>query len=112
MAIYSNFTIDQGTSFKANIDVTDADGDPLVLTGYTVAGQVRKSFASSTFTAFTSSVSNATGGTIQIVLSPTQTGTFKAGRYVYDVEITKTSTGEVTRVIEGQIEVTPGVTRA
>ena len=111
MAIYSNFTIDQGTSFKANIDITDTDGDALSLSGYTVAGQLRKSFASTTFTAFNSSVSNESNGTIEIVLSPTQTGELKSGRYVYDVEITKTSTGEITRVIEGQIEVTPGVTR-
>jgi hypothetical protein len=34
-----------------------------------------------------------------------------AGRYVYDVEITS-SGGEVTRVLEGQVEVTPEVTRA
>jgi hypothetical protein len=35
----------------------------------------------------------------------------KAGRYVYDVEITQTSSGAVTRVLEGQVEVTPGVTQ-
>ena len=35
----------------------------------------------------------------------------KAGRYVYDVEITKTSTGYKTRVIEGQVTVNPGVTQ-
>ena len=33
----------------------------------------------------------------------------KAGRYVYDVEIN--SGGTITRVVEGQVEVTPGVTR-
>ena len=31
-------------------------------------------------------------------------------RYVYDVEITQTSTGTVTRVIEGIISVRPNVT--
>jgi hypothetical protein len=34
----------------------------------------------------------------------------KFGRYVYDVEITS-SGGTVSRVIEGQVEVMPGVTR-
>tara|TARA_B100001093_G_C26523351_1_gene882716 strand:+ start:274 stop:609 length:336 start_codon:yes stop_codon:yes gene_type:complete len=111
MAIYSNFTIDQGATFSADIDVTDADGDALNLTGYTVAGQMRKSYNSTTFTAFSSSVSNATGGVVNITLSASQTGALKAGRYVYDVEITA-SDATVTRVIEGQIEVTPGVTRA
>ena len=109
MAIYSNLTIDQGSTFKANIDVTDSDGNALNLAGYTVAGQLRKNFNSSTAVDFTASVTNATDGTIQISLSATQTNSLKAGRYVYDVEITTGS--EVTRVIEGQIEVTPGVTR-
>jgi len=109
MAIYSNLTIDQGSTFKANIDVTDSDGNALNLAGYTVAGQLRKNFNSSTAVDFTASVTNATDGTIQISLSATQTNSLKAGRYVYDVEITTGS--EITRVIEGQIEVTPGVTR-
>jgi hypothetical protein len=34
----------------------------------------------------------------------------KAGRYVYDVEILS-SGGTRTRVLEGQLEVTPGVTQ-
>ncbi len=111
MAIYSNLTVDQGSTFKATIDVTDSEGDALNLTGYTVAGQLRKNFNSSTAVDFTSSVTNVSDGTIQISLSATQTNSLKAGRYVYDVEITS-SGGDVTRVIEGQLEVTPGVTRA
>lgn len=110
MAIYSNLTVDQGSTFKANIDVTDGDGDALNLAGYSVAGQLRKNYNSSTAIDFAASVTNATDGVIQISLSATQTNSLKAGRYVYDVEIT--SGGEVTRVIEGQLEVTPGVTRA
>ena len=110
MAIYSNLTIDQGSTFKADIDVTDSDGDALNLAGYTVAGQLRKNYSSSTSTDFTASVTSTINGTIRISLSATQTNDLKAGRYVYDVEITS-STGEVTRVLEGQVEVTPGVTR-
>ena len=34
-----------------------------------------------------------------------------AVRYVYDVEITKTSNSYKTRVIEGQVTVNPGVTQ-
>jgi len=32
MAIISNLTIDQGSTFSVDIDVTDADGDALDLT--------------------------------------------------------------------------------
>lgn len=110
MAIYSNLTVDQGSTFKANIDVTDSDGNELNLTGYTVSGQIRKSYYSLTAVDFTAFVSNPVSGTIEISLTDTQTNAMKAGRYVYDVEITSPG-GEVTRVLEGQVEVTPGVTR-
>ena len=110
MAIVSNLTVDQGATFNAQIDVSDDGGNSQNLTGYSVAGQIRKTYDSTTYTAFTASVSNATGGTISISLTATQTNALKAGRYVYDVEITS-SGGVVTRVLEGQVEVTPGVTR-
>ena len=111
MAIYSNLSVDQGSTFGAEIDVTDSNGDPLDLAGYTVAGQLRKTYSSTTFTPFVASVYSAVGGVVKIELSAVTTNLLKAGRYVYDVEITKTVTSEVTRIIEGQIEVRPGVTR-
>ena len=111
MAIISNLTIDQGATFKADIDVTDNDGNALNLTGYQTAGQMRKSYASSSATDFSASIESASGGVVRIQLSASQTDALKPGRYVYDVEIKKTSTSEVTRIVEGQIEVTPGVTR-
>lgn len=109
MAVYSNLTVDQGASFSANIDVTDSDGDALNLDGYSVAGQIRKTYSSTTAVDFTASIVNASAGVVQISLSATQTNNMKAGRYVYDVEIN--SGGTITRVVEGQVEVTPGVTR-
>ena len=112
MAIYSNLSVDQGSTFSVEIDVTDSEGDALNLSGYQVAGQIRKTYTSSTSTSFESSVLNETGGVVRIKLSASTTNNMKPGRYVYDVEITKTTTGEVTRIVEGQIEVRPGVTRA
>ena len=111
MAIISNLVIDQGASFSASIDVTDSDGDALNLTGYTAAGQMRRTYSSTTATDFTASIQSASGGTVKISLTATETNAIKAGRYVYDVEITNTSTQEVIRIVEGQVEVTPGVTR-
>ena len=110
MAIISNLTVDQGSTFTANIDCSDAGGNTLDLTGYTTAAQLRKTYDSSTFTAFTAQVANAVAGRLSISLTAAQTNGLNAGRYVYDVEITDSS-GIVTRVVEGQVEVTPGVTR-
>jgi hypothetical protein len=110
MAIVSNLTVDQGSTFSASIDITDTENNLLNLTGYTVAGQIRKTYDSSTAVDFTGSVSNAALGEVTISLTATQTNALVAGRYVYDVEITSAG-GTVTRVIEGQVEVTPGVTQ-
>ena len=110
MAIISNLTIDQGTTFTASIDCTSSDNTPLNLNGYTVAAQLRKTYDSTTKTDFTAIIANAATGRLQISLTPAQTGALSAGRYVYDVEITDSS-GIITRVVEGQVEITPGVTR-
>ena len=111
MAVYPDLSIDQGTDFSAEVLVDDTDGTTANLTGYSVAGQIRKSYSSTTKVDFTCSVSDAAAGKILIQLSNSTTNAMKAGRYVYDVEITKTSSGIKTRVIEGQITVTPGVTQ-
>mgnify|MGYP001597221097 CR=1 FL=1 len=111
MAVYSNIVVDQGADYSASIDVTDNDGDNISLVGYTGKGQIRKSYASSTAVDFTVSVASpAASGVLNISLSNTQTNAMKAGRYVYDVEITS-SGGVKTRVLEGQLEITAGVTQ-
>ena len=83
MAVYSNITIDQGTDFSSSIDVTDADGDAVNLTGYTVKGQIRKTYTSSTFVNLTCAVSNATAGIVSIALTAAQSNAMKPGRFVY-----------------------------
>ena len=110
MASISNIFIDQGATFTTTVTVTDANGDAVNLSGYSVAAQIRKTFLSSTATAFTASISNASSGEITISLSPTQTAALEAGRFVYDVLITA-SGGTKTRVVEGQVTVNPSVTR-
>ena len=110
MAVYSNILVDQGADYSASIDVTDNDGDNINLPGYSGAGQIRKSYSSTTAVNFTVTVASpATAGVLNISLSNSQTNAMKAGRYVYDVEITKA--GVKTRVLEGQLEITPGVTQ-
>ncbi len=110
MASISNIFIDQGADFTTTVTVTDSNGDAVSLAGYSAAAQIRKSYSSSTSTAFTTSISNATGGEITITLTDTQTAALEAGRYLYDVLITA-SGGDKTRVVEGQVTVNPSVTR-
>ena len=111
MAIIANLYIDQGTDYSVTIDCTDSAGEVLNLTGYTAAAQMRKTYGSSTISAtFTTSI-NASAGQVTLSLTDTQTSALEAGRYVYDLNIKKTSTSATTRVVEGQAVLTPGVTR-
>ena len=111
MAVISNLSVDQGATFTAEVAVSDTNGDILDLTGYTAEGQIRKTYTSSTSIAFTAAIESPASGNVNISLSAAQTGAMKPGRYVYDVEITNDGGTTVTRILEGQVEVTPSVTR-
>tara|TARA_B100000003_G_scaffold167086_1_gene153580 strand:+ start:376 stop:723 length:348 start_codon:yes stop_codon:yes gene_type:complete len=113
MAAIANLIIDQGANFSSDITVKDANGNAFDLTGYTTEAKMAKGYASTrTRTTITSAVaSDATTGVVSLSLTSTQTAALDAPeRYVYDVEITQTSTGTVTRVIEGIITTRPNVT--
>ena len=113
MAAIANLIIDQGANFSSDITVKDANGNAFDLTGYTTEAKMAKGYASTrTRTTITSAVaSDATTGVVSLSLTATQTAALDAPeRYVYDVEITQTSSGTVTRVIEGIISVRPNVT--
>lgn len=109
MALKANITIDQGTSFATTIDVTDEEGNVVDLTGFTGAAQMRKHYTSTTYYAFTVSITAATGE-VTLSMTANATNNVASGRYVYDCELTDGS-GTVSRLVEGIVTVTPGVTR-
>lgn len=112
MAAVANLIIDQGANFSSDITVKDANGNAFNLTGYTAEAKMAKGYASTrTRTTITSTIaSDPTTGVVSLTLTAAQTAALDAERYVYDVEITQTSSGSVTRVIEGIITVRPNVT--
>jgi hypothetical protein len=109
MAQIQNIYIDQGTTFSLSLVVNDQGGDPKDLSDYTVAAQMRKSYYTNTSINFTSEVSLPLDGEVTISLTAVQTSAIKAGRYVYDIEIT--GDGETLRVLEGIVVINPEVTK-
>ena len=109
MASKTHLVIDQGTTFSSTLNLTDDNGDPLDLAGYTANSQMRKWYTSSNSLSFSTSI-NTSIGTVTLSLSSNQTNAIVPGRYVYDVELTDNS-GSVSRIVEGIITVTPQVTR-
>ena len=109
MAQIQNIYIDQGTTFSLSLVVNDQNGDPKDLSEYTAAAQMRKSYYTTTSTNFTAAVSLPEDGEVTISLTATQTSAIKAGRYVYDIEIT--GEDETVRVLEGIVVINPEVTK-
>ena len=113
MAATANLRIDQGATFTSDVNVADLNGDAFDLTGYTASAKMAKGYASTkTRTQITTSIaSDPTTGVVTLSLTADQTNALDApARYVYDVEITRTSDSTITRVIEGIITISPSVT--
>jgi len=109
MATKANLKIGQGTDYVTSITLTDDAGSPISLANYTGAGQIRKYYTSSQAVDFDVGVGENTG-VVTLRLTSEQTNEMEAGRYVYDVELTD-SANVVSRVLEGIVTITPGVTR-
>jgi len=113
MAARANLRVDQGATFSSDVTVTDTDNSAFDLTGYTASAKLSTGYASTrTRVNFTTSIaSDPTTGVITLSLTADQTNALEApARYVYDVEILRTSDSTITRVIEGIITVSPSVT--
>ena len=92
---------------NATVSMTAA---ALNLTGYSAQAQLRKTYSSSTSTAFTSTITAATDGVIELALTDTVTGALDQGRYVWDLVLTDAAANK-TRVVEGIVTIRPGVSR-
>jgi hypothetical protein len=109
-ALSLNLTIEQGADFEVEFTITNDDNEtPLNLTGYTGSSVLRKHYGASSSKAFTVTIPNAIAGILKLSMSRTITSTLKEGRYVYDVMITSANDLR-TRVVQGSVLVTPGVT--
>lgn len=117
MAQYEEFTIDQGADVAIEIHLVEKDGSIKNLSNHSVAAKLKRSYNSDSAdtTDFTAIIASPPeDGIVTLSLTNTQTDALKAGRYVYDVEISFQDSSDATiieRVLEGRIQVTPSATR-
>ena len=104
---------EQNASFGPVLTWTDQAGDPVDLTHYTAKLQVRAAAGADVVLELSTDNGKITlgglAGTITLVLTPAQTAALTAGTYVYDL-LVKDSSGVVTRLLEGEFEIKPGIT--
>lgn len=110
MAAYSELQLEQYATFSTTINVEDSQGDAINLYGYSAASQIRKSYYSSTANNFTATVTGIANGEITLSMTAANTANLTPGRYLYDLVITSPSEVK-TRVVEGIVNVLPGVTQ-
>ena len=116
MAQYEELSIDKGTDITIQLELEDTSGNPKDLTSHTVHGKLKKTYNTpdeSAVSFVTEVQSPSTAGVVNLSLTNAQTDALKAGRYVYDVEISLVDSDAQTvieRVLEGLIIVTPSVT--
>lgn len=118
MAQYEDLTIDQGADVAVEILLLEKDGSIKDLTGFSASAKMKRSYNadSDNTQAFTTTIDTDTpeNGKLILELTNTQTDALKAGRWVYDVEISYVDSdgnNVIERVLEGNIQVTPSVTR-
>lgn len=110
-----DITIEQGATFSMTVTwKTGTPAVPVDITGYTARMQVRRKHTSTaTELSLTSGAGITLGGvlgTIDIVATAAQTAAMDAVPCVYDLELVS-GAGAVTRLLEGEANVTPEVTR-
>lgn len=95
-----NIIVEKGTSFEATYYVTNADDSVYTLANQSATAKIRKHPTASTSKSFTTAITVGTGE-IKISMGSTVTADLTSGRNYYDVILTHSITGKVTKIFEG-----------
>ena len=103
-----NLVIPQGADFTEIFTSTETDGSTSNLDGFTGVSRLKKHPSSATSHTFSVGITS-TSGEASFAMTAGATVAIKPGRYYYDVYLTSPS-GGISRLVEGQAEVTAGIT--
>lgn len=103
-----NITIPIGSDFEKTFFLKTTANSILDLTSYTGASSLKKHSVSTSSTPITLTFTNRSTGEIKISLGSSITSSLKSGRYVYDILLN--SGTKKTRIVEGSVIVTAGIT--
>lgn len=100
-----NITIDQGADYEEVFTVTNPDGSPLDLLGYSCEATLAKFPGSVATTSFSVGIVTSAGQVI-VSIANTVTSQLKPGRYYYDI-FTISNTSKRKKIIEGNALIQP-----
>jgi len=113
MATYQYLEFNEGDDFTYKLTLTDSDGVPIDITGYTFYMTVKKKISNSDADALFKITVSATQspalGIINIPIDRTDTLNKTAGIYPYDIKY-KDGSSEIKTLIYGDFKLIQGVT--
>jgi len=110
MAAIRNISIYKGDTYTHEVTLKDASNAAIDITDRTYLAQIRRSASSADIVlTFTSTITNASGGVLQLSLTSAQTTNLQAGTYTYDLQ--ETNGSNVLTLMYGSITVTGDVSR-
>jgi len=111
MAYNQPLRIDAGATLPTlTFTITNADGSVFNLTGYTAKMQLRQYPKSTSALALELTPTISTSlGTVTVNATAAQTATLTLPSYFYAIELTRSSDGNVVRLADGVVTVSPEV---
>jgi hypothetical protein len=106
----ANLDLYEGDDYTATVLVTDASGNAVDLTGYTISAQVRVGPADANPTVAVEITCTFTAPNQIMLTIPHSTTKTLSGRYMWDLQV-KSSTGIITTILAGGVTVTAEITR-
>lgn len=106
-----NLTILEGADFSSTFQINNENKSAFNLTGYSIYAKMIKSVAigaTGNTTSFTSGITSAIGGQLNISLTDTVTKTLNPGRYYYDINVVS-SASTVYKMVSGNVVVEGGL---
>jgi hypothetical protein len=116
-AVRDDITVPQGAAWSRTWAITDPLGNPLNVDNWTVRAQIRYSHDDLPFFEWNTAggvgigTASATGTDVTIHLSGAETPTWLFGSAVYDV-VLRDPGGIPTRIVEGQLTLSPSITHS
>ena len=110
MASQGNLTLYQGDDYSVYVVVTNADGTPADITGYTAKAQIRRDVADEARRVEVEIAASVASPNVNLSIPHAQTQAL-TGSYVWDLQLTSPG-GQIMTILAGAVIVTREVTRA
>jgi len=111
MAAYANILVHQGADFLTVLTVEEDTTESFSLDGFTLKGQIRKTWSSSVAYDIELSIADAEKGIINFTVPKEETLKMRPGRYLYDVYAQSSNGSRTFKIIEGILTLEPRITR-